>query len=848
MEERRYLAHATRSVEESLRMLGSAPEGLTVREAVGRLHSVGENRLTVRRITPGRVLARQFRSAYVGLLVVAGAIALGLGERLDAALIFSFVVLNATLGFFQEYRAERALELLRLLVPKKARVRRDGAEQLMDVVHLVPGDVVRLVAGDQVPADLRIISAEGLLVDESALSGESSPAAKDARALAAPPPTDLEARNVLFSGTAVVSGTAQGVVVATAGRTVVGELARTVAETPESSELARTLAGFGRFSMALTFVTLVVIFCVKYLLAPEAFDAGGYLIFSIALAVGVIPEALPLVVTVSLSAGAHRLARKKVVPRRLSAIEDLGSVQVLCTDKTGTITENAMTVSNVAGERSAVLAAALAAAPADAFAEHQPGNAFDRALAAAANTEARSLAGSYKKVQEIPFTPERRRNVMRLADPSGNERLVVRGAPEVVSPLCAAGLSAGPLADWVAERGREGKRVLAVAEKTVARGEETAAAEAGGFTLIGAVAFADPLKRDAAQTIARARAAGVQVKILTGDGPEVAGAVGVAVGLASRREDVVTGAAFSKLRSSEKHLIAHERHVFARVSPAQKFEIIAILKERQVVGFLGEGFNDAPGLKLAHVGLAVDKAADVAKDAADIILLNHSLSVIVDGIMEGRRTFSNTMKYVRNTLSANFGNFFAVALASLFVPFLPILPVQILLVNLLSDFPMISIATDRVEAADLRRPAVANVRDVVLFAIVLGLVSTVFDFIFFGWFVRFGERPLQTMWFMGSILTELVLFYSLRTARPFWKGGRPSSLVMVLTCAAAVVTVLLPFLTVARGVFHFVRPAPEWMGAVLAITAAYFVTTEIVKLAYEKLFGVRSGEHVHDTP
>ncbi len=842
MEERRYLPHAMRSAEESLRMLGSSADGLGLHEAVGRLQSVGPNRVELRRVRPSAVLARQFRSGYVLLLVLAALIASGLREFLDATLILTFVGINAVLGFAQEYRAERAIALLRTLVPRKARTRRGGQESLIDAAHLVPGDVVLLEAGDQVPADLRVIAADGTLVDESALSGEGAPVAKDAAPLRRPPATDFEARNVLFSGTAVVSGTAHGVVVATGGRTVVGQLARAAAAPAEESGLARTLSRFGRFIVGMTFGTLSVVLAAKWFIAPAAFDLPAYLIFAIALAVGVIPEALPLVITVSLSAGARRLARRKVVPRRLSAIEDLGSIQVLCTDKTGTITENVLHVSNVAGERDVVLTAALAAAPHDAVRRGQPGNAFDRAIAMAAGREATTAAAALAKRAELPFTPDRRRNTMRLAAPDGSESLVVRGAPEVVLPRCSSGLASENVAAWAAERGREGKRVLAIARKPLAPGEQLAAAEARGLELVGAVAFADPLKRTARSTLARAKVAGIQVKILTGDGPEVAGAVATQVGLVRAASEVMTGASFASLTSAAKHEAVLTTHVFARLTPAQKFEIIGMLKEHAVVGFLGEGFNDAPGLKLAHVGLAVDGAADIAKDAADIILLSHGLGVIIDGIMEGRRTFANTMKYVRNTLTSNFGNFFAVATASLLISFLPVLPTQILLVNLLSDFPMISIATDRVLASDLRRPAAYRVREVMLLAVILGVVSMLFDFVFFGWFVRFGERPLQTMWFVGSILTELALFYSLRTSGPFLRGGRPGGLVTALTLCAAAAAVALPYLPVGQELFRFVRPEAAWMGATAAIVAAYFVSTEAAKLAYGRFFGVKNGD------
>lgn len=844
--EERGLWFASLDNQQVMAQLDTEARGLSLPEAAARLVSHGPNTLTTGGVSARAVFVRQFRSWFVLLLFVAAGIALGLGEYLDTGLILLFVCINAGLGFAQEFRAEHTLSLLGRLIPRKAHVRREGVVSLIDVAHVVPGDVIVLAAGDQVPADVRVLSADGLAVDESTLTGESAPVFKDAQ-----PDTRatdaLRLRNALHSGTVVVSGQAEAVVFATGKRTLIGGIARLATQTAETSELAKGIAGFSKFILVLTLTTLVVVLLVKYALAPQSFSLPTYLIFAIALAVGVIPEALPLVITVSLSAGGERLAKKKVVPRRLSAIEDLGSIQVLCTDKTGTITENALTVSDVWGPRDEVLQAAVRGASFWQTEEAQPNNSFDRAVWQVAGKQAsRSIAG-WSHVQALPFTPDRRRNAVLLADRAGRHHVVVRGAWEAVLPCCS-GISTQDRSEiraWVDARGQEGKRILVIAERSGVSGDvDLAKAERQGLHLLGAVAFNDPLKTDARSTIQSAEDMGVQVKILTGDSPEVAGAVAKQIGLIPHAGEVVSGEAFARFSDEQKHTIVQSQHVFARVSPQQKYEIIGLLSQHAVVGFLGEGVNDVPALKRAHVGLVVDGAADVAKDAADIVLLNHSLAVIIDGITEGRRTFANTIKYIRSTLTSNFGNFFALAIASLFIPFLPMLPVQILLVNLLSDFPMISIAADRIDPKDLRRPESYQVRDVAFMAVVLGLVSTVFDFIFFAWFQPLGAGPLQTMWWAGSIITELALFYSIRTRLPFWRGGAPSRMVGVLTATATVAALVIPFVPWFQRTFHFVRPEPLWYIALLVIVAAYFCTTECVKLAYVRFFANGQGKKV----
>ncbi len=848
--EDRTAAYASVSVAEAFQLLGTGPTGLSQADANTRLRTNGPNQLQVRTTRLWTVLGRQFRSAFVVLLLLAAGIALGLGEYLDAGLILAFIFLNATLGFVQEYRAERSLEALRLLIPRKTHVRRDGKVEVVDVAHIVPGDVVLLDAGDQVPADLRVVRADGVLVDESILSGESVPVAKDDAVSVRLEDNPLNRRNMLFSGSTVADGEVEGVVCATGMRTMMGGMAYLAVTNEEPSNLSRSVSGFSRFILVLTTVTLVGVIVAKYAIAPDTFSLPTYLIFAIALAVGVIPEALPLVVTVALSTGGLRLARKQVIPKRLSAIEDLGSIQVLCTDKTGTITENALSVSDVLGDRVNILGIAFLGSPFLGKEEALPNNAFDRAVwHAAGEKERRRLLRSVHEAV-LPFTPERRRSTVLVRDPDGQRTLIVRGAPEAVLPSCTAKSKEGDdaLLSWAAARGKEGKRILVVATRRVPANMTIQEAERDGLAVIGAVAFIDPLKPDAKETIARARDMGVQVKILTGDSPEVAGAVAVQVGLIPEAGAVVSGEQFRRMPQEKKRQVVLAAHVFARVTPDQKYEILKLLKETAVVGFLGEGVNDVPALTLAHVGLAVDGAADVAKDAADVVLRNHALSVIIDGILEGRRTFANTVKYIKATLTSNFGNFFALAAASLFVPFLPMLPTQVLLLNLLSDFPMISIATDSTDTEDVRTPEAYRVRDVVLMAMVLGVVSTSFDFIMFAFFLPYGERTLQTMWWVGSILTELALFYSIRTRLPFWRAGRPGAIVIALTMLAAAIAVTIPWFASFRSTFHFALPSLYQAVALPVIVIAYFGTTELVKLAYVRYLANGNGHHPPQTP
>lgn len=826
------LSASAHSVAELYRELQTSPQGLNQKRAEGLLTSYGANQLQSRNVSWWHILLRQFASPFIYLLLAAAALSFVLGEKIDGVMVLLFIGINVALGFFQEFRSEKTAHLLNAYLIPLSTVIRDGKEQSIPTPQLVPGDVLVLHPGDIVPADVRLTHVESVELDESALTGESAPVHKQDSALTAPATTVYAAKNICFSGTTVVSGKAVGVVIATGEHTKLGKVAALSSSSSRVSSFEKQMNSFSRFTLVLVGCTLVCII-IAHLLTKESADVSTLLIFSIALAVSVIPEALPAVITFSLSMGAHNLAKKKVIVKRLSAIEDLGAIEVLCCDKTGTLTQNKLTVSETWGEQSGRTTWLAALTLTDALA-NQSVNPFQSALHAALTPRELQSLKQATTLREFPFDPLRRRT---------SKCIQIRGIATVVSTGTVEDLvrSCPSLSDtkrreiltWATKQGELGKRVLAVASKRVAAHSNAPQRELEQHMQFeGMVSFIDPIKTSTFTAIEQAQHMGVQVKILTGDSREVAGAVAAKIGLIADPTAVITGSEFQKLSAVEQRKAVRQFHVFARVLPEQKLQIVQLLEANHEVGFLGEGINDAPALKVANVALVVDGASDVARESADIILLKKSLKVIVDGIREGRSVFANTSKYITATLSANFGNFFAVALASLVIDYLPMLPLQILLLNLLSDFPMVAIATDTVDRSELTQPSRYDLKHFALTALLLGMVSTTFDFAFFGMFVKQQPSTLQTAWFMGSILTELVFIYSVRSTRFFAKAVFPSKQLLVLTFLAVLATVLLPFTSWGQAVFGFTQLSVPSLGMVFGLTAAYFVATETVKLAY----------------
>lgn len=807
--------------------------GLSSNEIESRRKESGINVLAEGKVNPLEILLRQFKSSFIYLLLFATLLSFSLGQVTEGVMILIFLLINASLGFYQEYRSEQTVELLKRYVATKVKVQRDGTVSTIDARELVPGDIVILEAGDGVPADLRIIEETNLVVNEEPLTGESVSVDKEASPLTGDAAELYEAKNICFSGTTVVSGRCVGLVFAIGTRTMIGGIAKLAGGVTRVSSFEQELGKFSRFILYLVIGTLAFIFMMNILLKGFSSNIAELAIFSIALAVSVVPEALPLVMTFSLSRGARKLAKDRVVVKRLSAIEDLGSIQMLCSDKTGTLTENKLTVHQTCGDdlRAPILMGTLGGNYLSTKERGGIPDPFDVALWEALSEKERQDISSYTRVSDTPFDPVHKKNSVTI-EQGEQTTLIIRGAPEsiIASSTLSKDERVKTLA-WMAEEGRAGRRTLAIASKNTSESNDPEV----GFTFIGCISFIDPIKESAVQAIKDAQTLGVKIKILTGDSREVAGTVAYAVGLAKSPDDVLTAREFFALPEDVREGALAQTNVFARVSPEEKYRLIELLQKNYQVGFLGEGINDAPALKIANVAIVVASASDIAREVSDIILLDSSLAVVIGGIREGRAIFANTIKYIRSSLSSNFGNFYAVAISSLFIPFLPMLALQILLVNLLSDFPAIAIATDTVDDAELREPKQYNVRKLVAMGTVLGIVSTVFDFVIFASFYKIGPEVLQTHWFIESILTELLFLFSIRSRGFFFQTKAPSNILMVLSVLAAGATIVIPFTSVGQSLFHFVSPTASSLGFVLGIVALYFITTEFAKMSYYRL-------------
>jgi len=837
---------STLEIAAVLHKFKSRPSGLSDLEAEKRLKIFGENIISKEESSGLKIFLRQFKNPFVYLLFVAFLISFLVGEKIDALMILMFVVINSILGFYQEYKSEQALSLLKRYLVPKVKVKREGKVKLIDANRVVPGDIVLLEPGDIIPCDLRLIEVVNFSVDESVLTGESQPVVKQVKRLLKAPRKIYGALNVCFSGSTVASGRAQGIAFATGKSTNFAEIVALSTQVERESTFEKELKKFSKFTLQVVSATLIfmIVANVAIKTSPSFIEL---LLFSIALAVSVVPEALPLVTTFSLSLGALSLAKKKVVVKRLSSIEDLGAIQVLATDKTGTLTENKLEVVGImAKDKGDFLLKANLASSFESFVSGNPqSNAFDLALAKSITKEEKKKISAFKRIYEVPFDPLRRRTSVLLRDRKGNFLLLVRGSPEEVLKLTGVGrrnfLS---LMRKVRSFGRQGKRVLAIAEKILSEDEVRKFLDKDSgidikdleenLKFLGFVFFYDPIKPTAYEAIEKAKRLGVEVKILTGDSLEVACGVAKEVGLIGD-EGGILGEDFSELSDEEKIIAVEKYRVFARVDPAQKYEIIRLLQEKYSVGFLGEGINDAPALKIADVGIVVESAADVSRDASDIVLLQKDLNVIIEGVMGGRKVFENTSKYIEATMASNFGNFFAIALVSPFLSFLPLLPLQILLLNLLSDFPMISIATDNVEEEALVLPKRYNLKNFIKFSLSFGLLSTIFDFTTFLIFLNMGEKPLHTFWFMVSVFTELVFLFSIRSKKFILRASRPSIYLLIFTLLAFLITLVLPLTSLGQVVFGFIKPDLRGLLMVAFLVILYIFSNEFLKLVWRRV-------------
>jgi len=798
--------------------------GLTAAQHARRLAAYGPNAIRSHGSTPLSILWRQLRNPLLILLAAATITSFLVGEHTDAVIILGIVALSVGLGFFNEYRSERVVEALHASIHHRALAMRDSTTITVDVTDIVPGDVVLLRTGDLVPADVRLLEAKELEADEAVLTGEAMPRTKSAEPDSGPDLIELGLRSVAYMGTTIRGGAGKGVVLQTGPRTVFGKIALRLGERQPVTAFQR---GLGRFSTLLVRVTAVLagsIFVANWILGRSILESA---LFALAIAVGLTPQLLPAIVTVSLASGARNLARKRVVVKRLISIEDLGNIEVLFTDKTGTLTEGKISFEDAidpAGAHSdEVRALALLCAAGDSSDAAASGNALDAAL-----LQAGKPPDGWRQLDHLPFDHKRRLMSSLVQRPDGRTILITKGAPESVlarSPTAPAGVK--PVLDSLFAKGA---RVIAVATRPWSGGPQCAMADERDLQLAGFVSFLDAPKADAAGALDQLKALGVEVKIVTGDNPLVAQTVCRSLGLDPG--DTMTGPELDQVGDEELIARMPKIGIFARVSPEQKSRIIsAQRKAGKDVGFLGDGVNDAVALRDADVGISVDTGSDVAKDAADIVMLGKDLAILAGGVLEGRRIFSNTMKYVLMGTSSNFGNMFSAAGGSVLLNFLPMTPTQILLNNLLYDTGEMTIPTDRVDAELLERPAQWDIRLIRHFMIFFGPISSIFDFMTFGvmLFVFHARGSLfQTAWFTESLATQSLIIFAIRTRRVPFLRSRPGGLLALGTAGSVLVGLLLPYSPIASW-FGF-SPLPAAFLAILAVmVVVYLVLVEVGK-------------------
>ena len=815
--------------------LDATPGGLSDQAARQRLAECGPNDALAHRRRPlWRQILDRFANPLILILLFASGLSAWTGQVTSFVIIVVIILLSVVLDVVQQARAENTVDALRRSVGLTAEALRDGAIREIPVDQLVPGDVVELQAGDIVPGDCRLLAARDLFVNQALLTGEPYPVEKRAADLAPPADEPSGAENFAFMGTSVISGTATALICRTGRATELGGLAQGLTTERPRDAFARGIRQFGFLMLRLT-IFLVLFVVVTNVVFHRPFLES--LLFALALAVGLTPELLPMVVTVTLANGARRLAGHRVIVKRLAAIHDLGAMDVLCTDKTGTLTESTIRLAGHVDHAGDNNEEVFRLAYLNSAFESGIRSPLDEAIISHQQLD----VAAWQKIDEVPFDFERRR-VSVLVDDGSTRLLVVKGAPEDIIELSVDYATASGERRALDEAGRqrllqrferlgeEGCRALGVASRGMPRAHDSAiVSDETKLTFAGFVIFVDPPKADAAAAIQALADVGVEVKILTGDNERITRHVCREIGVAV--SGVLTGKELAGLTEDALRARLASVNLFCRVRPQQKERILLALKRAgMVVGFLGDGINDASALHAADVGISVDSAADVAKEAADLVLLEHDLGVVHDGVIEGRRTVENVNKYLLMGSSSNFGNMFSMAGAALFLPFLPMLPTQVLLNNLLYDVSEVGVPFDNVDPEALRRPVRWNIKFIERFMLVLGPISSLFDFLtFFAllWLFGAGEPMFQTGWFIESLATQSLVIFVIRTRGPPWRSW-PHPLLTCLTLGAVLVGLLIP-LTPLGSLIGFVEPPAGFYLFLVGAVAVYLLLVELVK-------------------
>ncbi|SDZ04404.1 magnesium-translocating P-type ATPase [Nitrosomonas sp. Nm33] len=830
-------------LSECQRELNADSNGLSNAEALSRLTKYGPNIFRDHHELPLLIqFLSRFKNPLVILLLVASAISAFTSEITDFVIIMVIVISSVTLDFVQEHRASKAAESLRRSVSVRAMVIRDKKTLEVPLADVVPGDIVLLSAGDIVPADGFVLEANDFFVKQALLTGESYPVEKRPCTLASDS-TDLQgATNAVFMGTTIVSGSARMLVVKTGASTAIGAIADSITRHPPPTSFEIGTHRFGLLILRLTILLVLFVLLVNALMHKPLLES---FLFAVALAVGLTPELLPMVVSVTLARGAVSMARKQVIVKRLASIQNLGSMDILCTDKTGTLTEARITLQQHVDPQGNSSERVLELAYLNSFFETGLKSPLDEAILEHKNID----VDTWKKIDEIPFDFERRR-VSVLVDNDKSRLLVVKGAPEEIIDLCTCyetldnkiqtpldQPSREQIHEKYADFEKEGFRVLGIAWREVPLNHPHAVlSDETGLVFAGFACFLDPPKESASAALSALQESNVTVKIVTGDSELVT--QHICTQLKIPVTGVLTGREIAQMDDSALRVKVESANLFCRVNPSQKDRVILALKTRgHVVGYLGDGINDAPPLHSADVGLSVDSAVDVAKEAADMILLNHDLNVIHAGVLEGRRTFGNIMKYIMMGTSSNFGNMFSMAGAALFLPFLPMLPTQILLNNILYDLSEMPIPLDKVDPEELHKPRELDINFIRNYMLVIGPISSVFDFLTFYvmlTLLKADETLFQTGWFIESLCTQVLVIFIIRTrGNPFKSRAHP--ILVATSLAVVMLAVIIPF-TPLGTYFGFVPPPAQFYFILAAMVVTYLVVVEVAKRSFYRRY------------
>jgi len=823
------------TADDLLKQLASQPSGLSEEEAAKRLAAIDAGpKQRSPLIKDVSLFFSQFKSPFVLLLVAAVILSAFLGEKTDVIIILAILLFTGTLGFWQERNAGKAVEKLRAIITVKARVLRNDTDKEVHTSEVVPGDIVLFSAGDIIPADCLLLESKDLHTNEASLTGETYPALKEVGPVVADAVMSKR-KNVLFQGTSVVSGTATAVAVFTGGNTVLGKIVKEIDQPSSETAFEKGIRSFGYLLMQITIVLAIVILGVNIYFGRPLLDS---VLFALALTVGMAPELLPAIMTVAMSAGAKRMAEKKVIVKKLSAIQNLGEINILCSDKTGTLTEGVIKVDKVLdvnGNESGKIRLL-------AFLNAKFETGFINPIDDALRTLQVVNADGYTKVAEVPYDFIRKR--LSVAVIKGSQRMMItKGALKNILDACdraevgentIAPIESlrAPIEKLYEQYSSEGFRTIGICYKEIADSNPITKEQETGMIFGGFVLLYDPPKEGIVEVIQQLKKRGVVVKMITGDNKLVAAYIGGKIGCESK--NIISGTDMQQMSPEALVRQVSATDIFAEIEPHQKEHIIlALQKAGNAVAYIGDGINDVTAIHAADAGISVNNAVDVAKEAADIVLLEKDLRVLEQGIIEGRKTFVNTLKYIFINTSATFGNMFSMAGASLLLPFLPMLPKQILLTNFLTDFPYMFVAADNVDEERLMAPQKWNNKMIRSFMLVFGLQSSVFDYLtFYVLYKVFNTNPdhFRTGWFVESIITELLILFIVRTRHVFYKST-PGKMLILSSIAAFIITVALPYTTLAP--FLGLDPLPyKLVLSIIGITITYALTAEWLKFYF----------------